>query len=115
MADEMIDWEHTMRDTQLAARAASRGTEKLIRAIAELTDEHESLIRICRDAREETAAITGALETLGAEQSSRLLKLEDRLNRRSSPAKSPRKAWEKSPVFSFVAGLVCGAFIGNLL
>lgn len=115
MAKEMIDWEHTMEDTQLAARAASRGTERLIKAIAELTEEQTSLIRICRDTREETAAIAEALETLGAEQSNRLSKLQDRLNHLFSPAISPKRGWGKSPVFSLIVGLACGVFIGNLL
>ena len=67
MAEEPIDWEHTMKDTQTAARAASRGGERMIKAMAEIKDEQTTLIEICRENRKEPAAIMETVKSLDRE------------------------------------------------
>ncbi|OWU82671.1 hypothetical protein ATO1_01865 [Phaeobacter sp. 22II1-1F12B] len=115
MTTEIIDWEAAIKETQLAARAASRGSERVAAAIAEMNREQMSEAQSRSKFQAETKAelhrltsIETALRQLNGQAQNTMNRLSS-IERRTDPKVNPISY----AAFLF-AGIVLGVFSTNL-
>ena len=115
MNTETIDWEATIKETQLAARSASRDSERVASAIAEMKREQISEAQARSKFQAETKAelhrlisIESALCELNSQAQNTMNRLSS-IERRTGPKVNPISY----TAFLF-AGIVLGVFSTNL-
>ena len=115
MNTETIDWEAAIKETQLAARAASRGCERIAAVIAEMNREQISEAQTRSKFQAETKtelhrliSIESALRELNSQAQNTMSRLSS-IERRTGPKVNPTSY----AAFLF-AGVVLGVFSTNL-
>lgn len=115
MSSEVMDWEKAMMDTQHAAKAASRGSERMTAALVEMRNEQEAIAAGLQKVGKAASASLEMLRTAEVNQIEQHTQTHALLNHLLSHASQSRR--RRSFLYQgvpFIAGVVCGAFIVNL-
>lgn len=107
MNNDPIDWEATMTQTLTASKAASRGSERVVAAIAEMVEQQQRNAVEMRKSREIMGQILADLQVVKTGQE----RLSIMAKRNTDQLQSHTKKWAVQPsqVIIVLGGLFCGA------
>ncbi len=111
MNNEPIDWEAAMTQTQNAAKAASRGSERMVAAVADMVETQQVNAIELRKAREAIVKSQADLEIIKSAQSH----LSQIIQNQAQESHQPLHLWQRAPTLIAVGlgFVVCVALFAN--